>query len=270
MIVIEIVVSDYKTRTIERQIDVNVQCDDRLRIYERSEKVVINKANKIDQRIDHSFKAIDKTNPKPNNLLLSTVVEINDTKEYSDKQSIENKEILSNCRQYIRHSYEKTWRTLKFDSKKNIIKRTKTMESMEAIDLIEPMKNQQMIKTEIISAKIPIKVIRNKFKLNTEESEMEVNANTQEKTVLDIISYCDSGPALKISSQSSQSIELEVESTPSVTKDSIISNVELREIQVLINKLIRLNVNRKQSLFALSDFRQHDSRYRSANCGHTS
>ena len=239
MVLIEVVVSDFKTRTIDRQIDVALKYDNNIRIYEKNENVVINKSNKIHQKIEHSFRAIDKNNPKLNNLLLSTVVEINDTKEYSDKRNIENKEMLSNSsEEYIRHSYEKTTKTLKFDSKRKIINRTKTMESMEAIDLIEPLKCQQIITTEIISAKIPIKVIRNKIKLNREESEIEVNADTQEKTVLDIVSYCDSGPALLVSSQFNHSIDLEVDCRPSMTKDSIISDIEMKETQVLLNKLV--------------------------------
>ena len=223
----------YKVNNIEREVDVRLKYENHFRIYEKNEKVLVNKPNKRFQEIHHSFKAIDKTIPKQNNLLLETILEINGKKQYSDKHKIENKDNDSNPEEYyVRQSYEKTTKKLLFDGNGNVMKRLKTCEKMEPIVLIDPGANQ-MVTTEIISAKIAIQIQTNRIIVKREEPIIQVTANNQNKTVLDVVSYGESTvPSLLITSQTDETSLFSSNSKPVVTSDTLISNIEFSETKV--------------------------------------
>ena len=226
IVLISIVLTKYKVRKIQREIEINVKYENHFRIYEKKEKVTINKSNKRLQEIYHSHRTLDRTNPKPNNLLLETVVDINGKKQYSGKQSIEN--TIDSGDNYIRDGFETITKQLIFDRNEEIINRYITCEKVEPIQLTEPATNE-LVKTEVVSVKIPIQIQRNRVIAERAESLIEVKTKNEMKTVLDVISYANT--SLSVGPQT-DTLNLIAVSKPVLTSDSLISNVELSETKV--------------------------------------
>ena len=232
------ITSKYNTQEIQRQVDIRMNYENDKRIYEKNEKAIINTPNEGHQEIYHSYKRVDRANPK-HYLLVQTIVEINDNID-SDNQNMGCVcDMASDWHEssdgYVRHSLEKKIKYVEFDVNGRLIKTTETVETVKPIELIDKSDNGSM-KLETISTKIPVKIERNQIIITKRiDPIIEVKTESKEKVVLDVHSWTHSSTsALSVTSETSLMSTFMANNKPQITSDTLISNVEFSETKVYL------------------------------------
>jgi hypothetical protein len=218
---------------MHKRVDIIIKYQNDKRIYEKREKLTINKANQPKKEIYHIYKEIDKRNPKQN-LLLERRVEIDDNKGHILSGNIEHETLGSNsdntCAEYIKENIEEITRLSTFDRKGKIIDSFTKMQTYGPFEMVKPL-NYQIVKSLIIPITIPISMERNQ-KFKTQESVLGVETQTKEGNVLDVKLDSDTSLPMIVSSEANEVSTLVAESESNVILDTVIANVRVKETQV--------------------------------------
>jgi hypothetical protein len=234
LVAIGLMSSKQRREEMHKKVDIIIKYQNDKRIYERREKLTINKANQPKKEIYHIYKEIDKRNPKQN-LLLERRVEIDDNKGHILRGNIEHETVGSNSdntsAEYIKENIEEITRISTFDRKGKIIDSFTKKQTYGPFEMVKPL-NYQIVKSQIIPIKIPISMERNQIKFKTQESVLGVETQTKERNVLDVKLDSDTSLPMIVSSQANQVSTLVAESESNVILDTVIANVRVKQTQV--------------------------------------
>jgi hypothetical protein len=219
---------------MHKKVDIIIKYQNDKRIYEKREKLTINKANQPKKEIYHIYKEIDKRNPKQN-LLLERRVEIDDNKGHILRGNIERETVGSNSdntsAEYIKQNIEEITRISTFDRKDRIIDSFTKKQTYGPLKMVKPL-NYQIVKSQIIPITIPISMERNQIKFKTQEPVLGVETQTKEKNVLDVKLDSNTSLPMIVSSEVNEVSNLVAESESNVILDTVIANVRVIETKV--------------------------------------